>query len=180
MLPRGEYLATLETVRPRLVTPGGADDYFSGEQVALWGVNAFWGLPHDPRTEYYRSRSASLGGGAALFEFIVPMFPHGWLDDAQVASYEARPPADPPPTALAISVLDVKQPAVLAADPEIDAHWCLAHYLLDGHHKVCAAARTGRPVGLLWFLALERGVSTDEEVGRLLAWLHPSRDGELR
>lgn len=65
---------------------------------------------------------------------------------------------------MALSVLDVKGPAETGVD-----HWCLGHFLLDGHHKVAAAARTGRSLTVLAFIALEHGVSSPEQVAIALA-----------
>ena len=47
-------------------------------------------------------------------------------------------------------------------------HWGLAHYLLDGHHKVEAAAQVGASVRLLSLVSVD-GSSTDfrREVERL-------------
>jgi hypothetical protein len=166
LLPPGEYVPFYTQVTPRLVTPGRAGDYYAEEQVATLGVDAFRGLPHDPRTEYYRGRVVPLPpttfGKRAAFEFVIPMFPHGWLDAARVAEYRART-AGAPPTALALSVLDVKGPATWDEAPAVAEHWCLAHYLLDGHHKVYAAASAGAPVGVLSFLAVDQSVAAPEE-----------------
>lgn len=168
ILPTGEYLLMLQEARLSLVDPGKRDDYFANEQVSLWGVDGFWGMPHHPRTEYYRGRTVGIAGRARLFEFVVPMFPHSWLKPEIVMSYQSRLAGDPLPTALAISVLDVKQPAVWEGEPDVTSHWCLAHYLLDGHHKVFAATQAGRKVGLLSFLAVRQGVSTVEQIEQTL------------
>jgi hypothetical protein len=48
--------------------------------------------------------------------------------------------------------------------PDVTEHWCLSHYLLDGHRKVYAAAELGMPVSILSFLASEKGVSSREQV----------------
>jgi len=70
------------------------------------------------------------------------------------------------PTAVALSVLDVKGPAMCGVD-----HWCLAHYLLDGHHKVAAAASAGRPLTIITFLATDRCVASTAEVETALVAL---------
>ncbi|MFF4421542.1 hypothetical protein ACFY04_12270 [Streptomyces sp. NPDC001549] len=51
------------------------------------------------------------------------------------------------PTAVAISTLDVCEPAI---GMPIDQyrHWGLTHFLLDGHHKLEAAATASRPLRL--------------------------------
>jgi hypothetical protein len=154
-------------VTPVLVRPGEPSDYFAGEQVELWGIDAFTNLPHNPRTEYYRGDSPALGDGRRLFEFVVPMMPSNWLGAETVARYEERLAAGDHPTALALSLLDVKQPADWEGDPAVTEHWCLAHYLLDGHHKTLAASRARRPLRLLSLLAASEGVSSDEDVERM-------------
>lgn len=177
-LPAGAYLPLLLDVRPRLVRPSEPGDYFTHEQVALWGVDGFWDLPHDPRVPYYRAGELDLpvarrpSGRARLYELVVPLYPPGWLDGGRVAFYADADDAGRA-TALAVSVLDVRQPAVWRGDrdPAPDTHWCLAHYLLDGHHKLFAAAQAGRPVRLLAFVVLSMGTATEDEVSRLATLL---------
>ena len=79
IVPDGEYIVLLLEVSPSLVYPGSKEDYFIYEQVELWGVDAFWGLPHFPKTEYYRLTSKEFVAGLGLFEFLIPTFPHNWL-----------------------------------------------------------------------------------------------------
>ena len=47
-LPTDDYIVCLSDAKLQLVRPGDQDDYFRKEQTDLWGVNAFWDLPHDP------------------------------------------------------------------------------------------------------------------------------------
>ena len=163
-LPAGRYRAMLTDLTPDFVQPGSPTDYFSHEQVELWGVDPVVGKPHDPRTDYYRASSLLLGGKRRFFEFLVPLLPTARLDERTVDAYRERLRDGESPTALAISVLDVKQPADWEGDPAVTAHWCLAHYLLDGHHKALAAAREREPLRLLSFLSLDEGVSTEDDV----------------
>lgn len=163
ILPDGRYRAALLRVLPKMVSPGGPEDYFTTEQTHLWGVDAFWGLPHHPKTEYYRLGSRRLEGRRALYEFLVPTFPRGWLKQEQVNAYISVLRNGGLPTAVALSVLDVKGPADAQGKPDITSHWCFAHYLLDGHHKVFAASQAGLPCTLLSFLALEQGISSVDE-----------------
>jgi hypothetical protein len=164
----GTYKALVVDLVPRPVAPGDADDYFTREQVDLWGIDGFWGLAHDPRVPYYRGDDVDLGGGARLFELVVPMYPPGWLNGEAVAAHGARLRRGGHPTAVSLSVLDVKQPADWPDGTEVTEHWCLAHYLLDGHHKMRAAALQGVPVRLLAFLAVDSGVASAEDIGRVL------------
>jgi hypothetical protein len=171
VLPAGKYDALLLECIPRLVVPSKAGDYFFEEQIALWGVNSFWGMPYYTKAEYYRTGLLQMSEGRALFEFVIPMFPRNHLHAETISSYKDAFSQGVFPTALAISILDVKQPADWTDNPEITEHWCLSHYLLDGHHKVCAAAELGTPVSILSFLAQEKGVSSKEQVAEAIETL---------
>lgn len=168
LLPDGDYHACLMRLTPRLATPGAAEDYFAHEQIALWGLDSFWGLPHDPRIIYYRGGDRPLGDGRGLFEFVVPMYPPNWLDSRTMAEYQKALDTGAEPTAFAISVLDVKQPSTWTGDPDTNAHWCLAHYLLDGHHKTYAAALAGQPLTVLTFLSTTQSLASENDTRNLL------------
>jgi hypothetical protein len=99
------------------------------------------------------------------------MFPRRYLNDKTIRSYETLLENQTTPTALAVSVLDVKQPANWHGDPEFTEHWCLAHYLLDGHHKMYAASQALKPISLLSFLAVQSGVSTIDQITEVLSVL---------
>jgi hypothetical protein len=143
IMPNGKYNVLLTRIIPKLVRPTDPQDYFSKEQIDLWGVDGFWGLPHYPKTEYYRLSTRLLKDRGALYEFLIPTFPHTWLDQERLGSYTSNLQSGGEPTGIALTVLDVKQPAVSHGEPAITSHWCLAHYLLDGHHKV---SRRAKPV----------------------------------
>ena len=172
LLPSGNYKAFLLEIAPKLVTLGTSDDYFFNEQVQTWEYDDFGNLQHDPGIQYYRGDSRRIDASASLFEFIIPMIPFDMLDQDRVKQYlESRSPA----TAVALSVLDIKQP-VSYCDEQLQqgydyAHWCLAHYLLDGHHKTLAASQAGRPLSLLSLLAVDQGISLPEQVYQLEAIL---------
>lgn len=126
-------------------------------------------MPHFPKTEYYRLSTQSLPAQRSLFEFLVPTFPHSWLDAERVAEYEASFRRGEKPTAIALSVLDIKGPAEWEADKEIVEHVCLAHYLVDGHHKVYAAAKANCTMMLVSFLAIEQSIASKKDIEELLA-----------
>ena len=168
LLPAGRYLPLLLAVRPEQVLPAGPGDYFAEEQVATWDVDSFWGLPSYPATPYYRTFSTRVDDGAHLYEFVVPMVPPSWNHPDVVAEHARRLAGSDRLTAVAVATLDVCEPAVLQG-PDHHAHWCLTHFLLDGHHKLQAAAETGRPLRLLSLLALDAGLATDAQLARLPA-----------
>ncbi|MEV8315095.1 hypothetical protein AB0Q95_13055 [Streptomyces sp. NPDC059900] len=168
LLPEGEYLPLLLMVEPRLVVPGQAGDYFSGEQVTTWGIDQFWGLPEYPHTPYYRTFETAVDSDAHLYEFVVPMVPPSWNQQERVEEYVRLMGRGTVPTAVAISTLDVCEPA---AGMPVDhyQHWGLTHFLLDGHHKLEAAAIAGRPVRILSLLALGESLAGAEDCARLPA-----------
>ena len=122
ILPEGNYRVSLLELAPNLVRPGAEGDYFAHEQTELWGTDAFWDLPHHPKTEYYRVPPVPLGNSRRLFEFVVPMFPKGWLSRKTVRAYSDRHSAGERPTALAVSVLDVRGPATREEGPMVTEH----------------------------------------------------------
>ncbi len=160
VLPRGHYQAALFEMSPGQAGTPGNPDYFECEQREAWR--------YEPEADegacslYYRSGTRSMGSGQMLFEFVVPLFGAAALDDRRVAHYMKLMSEGCKPTAVAVSVLDVKSSMEWPEDekgndvePEFDTHWCFANYLLDGHHKVQAAHRANAPMTLLSFIALE-------------------------
>lgn len=178
-LPCGDYIAILGRITPKLVLPSDQNDYFCQEQVQLWGIDPFWGLPHHPRTEYYRAGSRAIGEDKGFFEFVVPMFPHGWLKLDRLAEYKYQLGRGGRPTAVGLGFLDVRSPADFdlgpgQALPGIREHWCFPSFLIDGHHKVYAAAALGCDISLLTFLAPSKGTADVEQIEAMLTFLGSS------
>jgi hypothetical protein len=165
-LPVGEYVPILLEVRPRLVTPAQAGDYFAHEQVETWGMESFWGLPVYPQTPYYRTFETQVDVDAHLYEFVVPMVPPSWNERSRFREFEQLLDESSKATAVAVSILDVCQPAS-DLGPEYYAHWALTHFLIDGHHKMEAAANSGLPIRLLSLLSVRDGLATPEQVARV-------------
>ena len=161
-LPKSQYTALLLEVTPQLVAPGQAADYFSHEQVATWGVDPAVGAPENPATPYYRTFETPVGERGHLYEFVVPMVPPSWNTKERVAEYSDSAGSSLA-TAVSYSLLDVMQPAMDEGDDYYE-HWVLTHFLLDGHHKVEAAATSGRPVRLLSLIDEHISIATPEEI----------------
>jgi hypothetical protein len=169
-LPEDEYLGALAEVSLLLVQPGDQNDYFTLEQMALWGEDTFWCLPHNPRVPYFRAGEQDMRDRRKLFNFVVPMYPTRWLTFKTVSDYMKEHETKGTGTAVAISVLDVKGPCDWVGEEPSGPleHWLLMHYVLDGHHKLHAAQLSGRPLRLLTFLAISQGVSTREQAEEVL------------
>lgn len=172
ILPNGEYDVSLQEVNPRFVELGTKQDYFSNEQVQVWGMDKFWGLPHSPKIKYYRGVTEERTDTSKLFEFIVPTFPVNWLDEETIDMYKALITDEQKPTALCLSVLDVKEPGDYEDETEYPRHWCLTHYIIDGHHKMYTASLLNKPITILSFLAKKECIATEEEISTLFKSLN--------
>ncbi|MTI49968.1 MAG: hypothetical protein FH761_19225 [Firmicutes bacterium] len=168
IIPEDNYFVNLMEINPKLVTLNTETDYFSNEQVKVWGIDGFWGFPHHPRISYYRGETKLIEKNKKLYEFIVPMFPQGWLDINTVKKYKEAINLGKKPTCIAISILDIKEHYAFENEEDLSAHWCLSHYIIDGHHKLFASYETGNPITMLSFVAVDKGISQLEDIKLLL------------
>src|SRR5437870_2875316 len=161
IIPVGSYRVLLTVVTPKLVKTGDDYDYFTHEHLDLWDPDD---PRDDPRTEYYRIAARNFGANSysesdrQFYEFLIPIFTHTRLDDRKVEAYCASLEAGFAPTAVTLSVFDVKNPY-----GQIE-QCCLSHYLIDGHHKAFAAASCSHSITLVSFLALNEGDSSENDV----------------
>ena len=168
IIPTGDYLILLLNIDPRSITIGEKNDYFANEQVELWGIDGFWGFPHHPKIQYYRGVKKKISESEMLFEFIIPMFPQRWLDEDTVNDFVKHIEEGISPTAISLTVLDIKEPGDWENHRDITSHWCLAHYLIDGHHKVYASSLLNKPITLLSFFAIDKGISNIDNIKYLV------------
>ena len=94
------------------------------------------------------------------------MVPPTWNDAHRVTEYSALPPGGPA-TAVAYSLLDLLQPAMDEGEDYYE-HWVLTHFLLDGHHKIEAAARAGQRLRLLSLLDERISIAAAEDLAKLV------------
>lgn len=171
IMPPGPYHTVLISLTPRLTVVGSDTDYFATEQVEQIGIDPFEQGPYNPRIDYYRvapisgiAVSGDEGRTDLSFDFIIPLLPQSELDEERISFYVQRIEAGEQPTAVAISLFDVKQPE----HNGVQDHRCMAHYVIDGHHKLAAAARSGKALTLLSFIAINHGISTAEDLHKYL------------
>jgi hypothetical protein len=171
IMPKSHYIVGLFKLKPQPVSPRERGDYFSSEDL---DYEDWFGLigpphPHDPRTSYFRVEGRSNleiqfdDQIAHAFEFIIPLIANERLNQARIESFERAMDRGIEPTLVSLSVLDVKGGGFGQR-----IHWCLAHYLIDGHHKLAAAARKGREITLLAFVAVDHSMASREQIQRAM------------
>ena len=181
ILEPGTYLPVVLEGSVERVSPGDGRDYFSTDAARLFGFEPpEYKEPFDPGTAYYRfgpaytlERSGRMGGphAALLTSLIMPLHDPEVLSADRVAYWKARSWDGLPLTALAVSVLDAQAPAMEPADPdyEWEEHIVFTHCLLDGHHRVQAAAELGASLRILSFVAPDASLVLEAEIGPLIA-----------
>lgn len=142
ILPNGRYAAALLSVSPA---------YFPAAHR----------LRSSPDRQAIRQKTM-LSKIIALPEVFLPLIGEDQYDPGAIEFYEQAIANNSFPTALALSVLDVRYPGGKAFE------WQLAHFLLDGHHKIMAACRVGRPISLLSFYALDESFAPQAEINQVL------------
>jgi hypothetical protein len=107
------------------------------------------------------------------------MVPPSWNDKARVREHRARLQTSQRPTAVAVAILDVCAPAVELGE-DYFAHWGLTHFLLDGHHKLQAAAESGSALQLLSLVSVDASLASGEQVARVPDLRARARQGRRR
>jgi hypothetical protein len=174
LLPTGDYAVALLTARPHLVMPATDLDYFWNECIVLFGVDPYYGVPHSPKTPYYRLCTLAMPPDGLLIELGIPLHQPGTLDRQTVERYKIELQEGRAPAVLTVDVLDIRQPATWEGNPAITKHYVLAQYLLDGHHKLQAAAELGVAIQILSFVSREEsiyGYGKPSDLDRVLAVL---------
>lgn len=175
IIPNGFYEIALLTINPKFAVVGQSGDYFAKEQVDLWGMDDYDDAPHSPKVNYYRGTDKEIGDDRKLFEFFIPLTSPEYIDQTRVDFYKEQILKGNKPTAISLTILDVKEPAVWPDDdikPEFTSHWCIAHYIIDGHHKIKAASDLNSEITLLSFIATEKGISTTDNINDLLKYIN--------
>lgn len=164
VMPKGRYSVFLTRIIPKLVYPGDSNDYFANEQFKFLDLDC----PYNPRTEYYLGHKVQeFSYKENLFEFIVPLFSSKLLNSERIEYYKHILLSGKMPTAVSLGILDVicsERGLRNYEDTSVLAHACFAQYLIDGHHKLYAAALAQKPLTILTFLAHEQGLSDDYDI----------------
>lgn len=150
LLPPGKYIAAVIEVNAALRRSGQevdgkpvnyATDYFWEHRVAEGSLDwiGFQPIPY------------------IQDECVYPLTAEPALKPERVREYEQMILLGEGPTALAVSMVDVH------TGMGSRVWWRLAHFLLDGHHKMMAYSNLGMPARILSFLSVKESNAPVEE-----------------
>lgn len=161
LLPPAYYLASLSTLRPQRVEPGSPQDYLTNE------VHTFWRQGSAASSSYYRTPGwrepavitfpdgHQIQGEDVGVNVLLPTQPLEGLNPKRVRHYGQRMEAGGHPTIVSLQVLEHRDTNSQSGAAVALASLSLSvHHVLDGHHKLQAAALTGLPLTVLAFTAL--------------------------
>lgn len=66
IIPDGDYIVSLLDINPKFIELESDQDYFSNEQIKVWGIDGFLGWPHYPKVKYYRGVTKELTNTSKL------------------------------------------------------------------------------------------------------------------
>lgn len=169
IIPNGNYLVLKTMIKPEIVTRSSKNNYFKKEQRDTWRDDFDEESLKPEKFEfnnYYRESLVDLGKlkcdhKEAFFNFFVPLYDTAKLDLERVEFYKLKLLNGEKPYIVSIGVLDVKTsekyPEINGEEisPEFGTHWCIANYVIDGHHKLKAASELNQEIGLITFLSRE-------------------------
>lgn len=170
ILPKGSYYFNLLNIQPALIKFRGPG-YYLWENSQPARVPDEW-LPKGDRIEPWWFAEPDKRPGfqeGALYEAILPIIGEEKLDQATIGAYTSRIQSNLKPTALALSVVDVRIVSGRAFD------WRLIHFLLDGHHKMMASSHSGKPITLLSFLNIDESFAGREWIERSIQVRYQTR-----
>jgi hypothetical protein len=151
----------------KLVEPGASNDYFATDVVRLFGKRPpDYTEPSGPWTSYYRlgmdrqlDRTGRTSGPhkALVTSVVMPLHEPAYLNRERIEYWKRHHQAGMHLTAFAVSVLDDQEPAMEPPDNTYpyEEQFLLTMCVLDGHHRIQAAAELGAPVRILSLLAKE-------------------------
>jgi hypothetical protein len=167
IIPNGNYLVLKSTIKPEIVTRESDNNYFKNEQRKTWrdDYDEQSVKPEESEyNDYYREPFKDFGKSKydhkeAFFNFFVPLYNTIELNKSRIEYYKSKILDGDKPIAVSIGVLDVKTseeyPLINGEEvnPEFGTHWCLANYVIDGHHKLKAASELNKEISLITFVS---------------------------
>ncbi|GGR81985.1 hypothetical protein [Deinococcus sedimenti] len=172
LLPPGWYVASLVTTRPSVVVPGGPLDYMTHERERYWPGDLQEGswpgvdVPTAPPALSYRAPGwqepgmitytdgRQVPGEEAGVSVLLPTQAEKSLDARRVAFYREQFRAGARPTAVCVQVIEERDSNSQVEGTLLSNLTLAVNVIVDGHHKVRAAALEGAALTVLTFTAL--------------------------
>ncbi len=172
LLPPGWYVAGLVTTRPSVVVPGGPLDYMTHERERYWPGDRQQGswpgadVPLSPPALSYRAPGwrepgvitytdgRQVPGEEAGVSVLLPIQGSESLDARRVAFYREQFRAGARPTAVCLQVIEERDSNSQVEGTLLSNLTLAVNVIVDGHHKVQAAALEGAALTVLTFTAL--------------------------
>ncbi len=136
ILPKGDYLAGLMEIKPRLISPSRSSR-------------------NRPLHYHWSQYHTVIDVGHTVQEVMLPLVSRRRLDERRIEWYRDQIRCGTQPTALALSLVDARW----VSGRQLE--WRLVHFLLDGHHKVMAAGDLNQPLTILSFLSFTESFAVD-------------------
>jgi len=147
------------------IEPGAANDYFASDVVRLFGLEPpeykdSWG----PWTTYYKlgpdveiERSGRISGPhkALITSVVMPLHNPSQLDRERIDFWKGKHSEGDTLAGFALSVVDNQSPAMEPPDPtyKYKELFLFTNCLIDGQHRIQAAAELGVAVRILSFVS---------------------------
>ncbi|GGS24108.1 hypothetical protein [Deinococcus knuensis] len=172
LLPPGSYVASLVTTRPSVVVPGGPLDYMTHERERYWPGDRQQGswpgadVPKAPPALSYRAPGwrepgvitylggRQVPGDEAGVSVLLPTQETASLDARWVAFYREQFRAGVRPTAVCLQVIEERDSNSQVEGTLLSNLTLAVNVIVDGHHKMQAAALEGAALTVLTFTAL--------------------------
>ncbi|MBI9051827.1 MAG: hypothetical protein JEZ00_20590 [Anaerolineaceae bacterium] len=147
------------------IEPGAANDYFATDVVRLFGFEPpEYKEPSGPWTTYYKFRSDNETGrtghisglhNALITAVVMPLHDPSKLNRERIDYWKQKHSQGNTLTAFAISVIDNQSPAMGSPDPtyKYEEHYLFTNCVIDGHHRIQAAAELEASVRILSFVS---------------------------
>jgi hypothetical protein len=155
------------------IVPGTLDDYFATDVVRLFGLEPpEYEKPSGPGTAYYKfglekelERTGRTTGPhkALITAIVMPLHDLSQLNRERIEFWKRQYDAGAILTAFAVSVVDSQSPAMDPPDRtyKYEEQFLFTNCMLDGHHRIQAAAEIGAPVRILSLLSSEFSLVND-------------------
>lgn len=171
LMPIGDYEVSLFQINPYQTKVNGDKDYFKEEQAPLWYGNM------EEHSEdlgegmsYYRGEDKVIDVGTSFYELLVPIYQPNYLDEERVLYYQEQIRAGYKPTVVSLGMFEIREALRWFAEDDDDTeyhHAYLMHYLLDGHHKIQAAARESKPITLISFVQKDKAFDVVNKIVKI-------------